>query len=394
MLINFNKYHEALTILFFALFLISYYVYAPVGNIFLIILLLLTVIHMVRHKIIFYKEDYLILMPIVLFSIFIVISLFYHESALREYDNYLRLLLLIPIYFFFRLTKLNINTFMKILYLATFASLLLLLISSVDTINDRYSGSSNLPITYGNMIMSLVIFTMIYISFSKKNKAYIVINYIILFSLLYLWSITGTRGSLIGLVISIGVVIIISRNSLLIKMSLVTIVMSIIVVSQQPLKDRLYSLYNSMSDSVIYDKDRSTIERIYMINKSIDIIKKNPGLGVGPDNYKNIISDSSESLDFKFTMVHAHNDFLDIAAKFGIISLLLFLFIFIGPIYVSYTSCLINNNIYPYIGLAHLISFFGFMLTQTIFAHHQSTVIFIIFLYVFMGQIVREKYNE
>ena len=177
------------------------------------------------------------------------------------------------------------------------------------------------------------------------------------------------------------------------KSLIISLFILVFVSSQLPIKDRLATLYKSISIESDYS-DRSLMEREYMIKKSLNIIKENSLLGVGSKNYENIISFSQKPFDHEFKMPHAHNDFIDLSAKYGMITALLFLLIFLGPIYVAYSSCVTDNTIYSYLCLGHLISNMGFMLTQTLFAHHQSTIIFIIYLYVFLSQVVREKYNE
>ena len=386
-----NKF-QLYTIICFILFLTSYYVSVPIANLFLVILILLTFIYILRNKFTLYKEDYYLLVPVILFSMFITFTLIYHNDPIREYDNYSRLLLLVPLYIFFRSFKLDNNILLLLIYLITFTSMLFYLISPAESINLRYSGSSNLPITYGNMIMSLIIFTMIFISFYKNNKK-LLFNIISLILLIYLWSITGTRGSLIGFLLSMVFILIISRNTRLMKSLIISLFILVFVSSQLPIKDRLATLYKSISIDSDYS-DRSLMEREYMIKKSLNIIKENSLLGVGSKNYENIISFSQKPFDHEFKMPHAHNDFIDLSAKYGMITALLFLLIFLGPIYVAYSSCVTNNTIYSYLCLGHLISNMGFMLTQTLFAHHQSTIIFIIYLYVFLSQVVREKYNE
>ena len=68
-----NKF-QLYTIICFILFLTSYYVSVPIANLFLVILILLTFIYILRNKFTLYKEDYYLLVPVILFSMFITFT--------------------------------------------------------------------------------------------------------------------------------------------------------------------------------------------------------------------------------------------------------------------------------------------------------------------------------
>ena len=82
---------------------------------------------------------------------------------------------------------------------------------------------------------------------------------------------------------------------------------------------------------------------------------------------------------------------LDIFAKYGLIGLFLFLSIFI---YILYIFVIHRNDYFSYIGVFTLISQLGFMLTKSQFASQQSTVFFIMLLYICLSSLNKETQEK
>ena len=96
------------------------------------------------------------------------------------------------------------------------------------------------------------------------------------------------------------------------------------------------------------------------------------------------------------TSDHAHNEFLDIAVKTGIVGLFVFLALFINTFRFFSSSSFKDTdyNFYEYSGKIMLLSQIGFMLTQSQLAHHQSTVFFIILVLLFASQMTRRRNTD
>jgi O-antigen ligase len=110
---------------------------------------------------------------------------------------------------------------------------------------------------------------------------------------------------------------------------------------------------------------------------------KNPTMGIGASNVEQAMTDDFRNEKGILVAVadHVHNEYLDIALKFGLISLVIFIIIWISIILdfirfkKNHLSCALVLTV---------ISHMGYMLTQSVFAHHQATVFFIILLYVLL----------
>ncbi len=151
-----------------------------------------------------------------------------------------------------------------------------------------------------------------------------------------------------------------------------------IFINNMSLNDVMKKTYESNSEK----------NRIFFIYHSIKSISEEPFIGKGgantEDNMNRVINDMKLNVE---AMSHYHNDFLDVFAKYGIIAgtfFTLFIFYFIIFFY-RYRS-----NINSLIGLNFVLVHVGFMLTQSIFAHMQSTIFFITVTYLLYSAVRKE----
>ena len=106
--------------------------------------------------------------------------------------------------------------------------------------------------------------------------------------------------------------------------------------------------------------------------------------GIGPTNYESEMEKDlrKNNLAINFRS-HAHNEFLDIGSKFGIISLFLYILLLLSTLYIFIKN---REFLFAKIGIVTISSNIGFMMTQSQFAHHQSTVFFLLILYLALSQ--------
>lgn len=165
--------------------------------------------------------------------------------------------------------------------------------------------------------------------------------------------------------------------------------------------NRFISDINHLSTTNIDDihKDSkisfSTKERVFLLINSKDMILEYPLTGIGYQNFKKHIVRETEKVNRKYGMAHhdhAHNDFIDLWAKIGILGLLVLIYFYVVNIKYFYKSINKNgSNFFGKIGMVTLLSQFGFMLTQTQLAHHQPTLFLLVFLMVCISQTVKKQ---
>ena len=299
--------------------------------------------------------------------------------------------------------KFNENTFIKVIIILSILSLLssgiYYLAEEKITFDQRINRDypnrlnpvSSSAITYGNLCMTLFILNICaLLSDCEIHKRFIFLG---LVSSLLSWSFSMTVGSLIGL--ALFMIFLLYRG--LLKISHKNVVGTIgllFILSLTPLssKFQLYAvnISNLVQNDTVYTSniDNSIKERVFFIDTAFDIIKENKLIGIGFNKFEKIVKDKSVERNIRIeARDHPHNDFLDIGVKAGFIGII-GLLIFYLLLYRFFNKHLDNEVSYFSIsGLSVLISQFGYMMTQTQFAHHQAVVFFLVLIIFFASQI-------
>lgn len=109
--------------------------------------------------------------------------------------------------------------------------------------------------------------------------------------------------------------------------------------------DRYKSVTNRILQiSASKEKDASKNARLTYWGNAIEIIKKNPVLGIGLGNWKieSMPYEKTQTNDLQIS-AHPHNDFLEIAAETGVLNSIIYLFIFIFGLVLNLKN-IFNKN--------------------------------------------------
>ena len=326
---------------------------------------------------------------IVIFFISLFINSIYHHTEFNEYDNYSRLIICLPIYYYFTKNPIS-SSFLVHLTLASSLGIIIKFIFATDAsmFAGRYHGSSSSAITYANMIMTVIIL-LTYTIFQKRtqNIYRILLTLVLVLALTFIWSQTLTRGSLIGLILCFVLIILWNKRFRLIMFFGSSLLLFFIYLS--PVGERVDNFFINLNNINFSTLENSTIENRSLNQRfaysifAIENIIKNPIMGIGASNVEEVMTTDFRNKRGILVAVadHVHNEYLDIALKFGTISLVIFLLIWI-TILLDFISC--KKNDLSYALVLTIISHMSYMLTQSIFAHHQASVFFIILLYILL----------
>ena len=137
------------------------------------------------------------------------------------------------------------------------------------------------------------------------------------------------------------------------------------------------------------NNSESQCDRLYYYFFSLREITKNPVYGIGPNKFETELRKDINQNNLRITARdHSHNEFLDLAVKFGIPVVLAFIYILFFFTKVALKS---RSHWLSELLLINVFSQIGFMLTQSQLAHHQSTVFFIAVTYILSAQIFIEN---
>lgn len=306
-----------------------------------------------------YEKSYKLNIYDILLSIYIVLLILscvfseYKQNVIFATETRCEgLLVLIAYLIVFYMFKESFKYNNKIFNLLTISILLVSCFGIVQALIGRYYGFSfdgigqeGKYMTYGtmsnpNMFSSfLTLFLPIYIVkyLNSKEKIYLPICTVIFGALIC----TKTFGGYITFLIYFAVLsiyfVVISKNKkqMLLKILLIIMVFSTIFVVLDFVNDNMYVkefVSNVSSDEGNDGKDTETLQfgnnRGYIWKMTLDIIKKNPIFGVGPDSLKHEVYynyyNDDEYIFGKSIVDKAHCEYLHIAATTGIPSLIVY----------------------------------------------------------------------
>jgi O-antigen ligase len=364
---------QSLQVISFISFFIFNFLNRDIANIFLIITLILCLLNIKALYGAIRKNNRLVF-SILLFTAYISLVGFFHDTPLNELDNYYRFLLLLPLL----LLSLDNSKIIAMLYLSAFLGLVLWLYHDVilDLDVRRYNGTSSSAITYANLSATMMILSLYYLFQQKTQSVLMLISFVIF---VFLYSETETRGPIIGLLVATIYLTFSLRvrpegKGFMLPAVMLSVILILIMIIPHPLAERIRSISQISFSSPELINDESLKERVFYITYGFSEIPKH-FFGIGPQNVESKMAEKINENGLKIKpRDHLHNDFLDITLKFGFISLLLLLYIYYCLIYSVKKEHRIILNIL-------MIMLVTSQLTQSHFAHHQATTFFLSLLY-------------
>ena len=371
-----------ITLVSFSLYFIFNFYDRSISNIFLLATLLLCVINY-KNLLSTIESNIKLVFTIIVFSVYISILGFQHDSSMSDLDNYYRFLLLLPLL----LISLSEARIIGLIFICAIVG-----ITHAYTYDAfygihlypdnvyRYAGTSSSALTYSIMCSTLLMVCLYYI-FYKTNKSYHLIISAVIFLVLFM--ITETRGPLIGMVIaSIYLSYAIkNKEGTTANYKIPLVVLSIFLISIMTIPNPVGERLKRTADINLADPEQiessSLRERTYYLIYAIKELKDNYIQGIGPQNVIIKMSQSLEQQDIKNIAPrdHVHNEFLDIALKFGLLSLILLFFVYFLITKTKNEEDRVLLNVL-------MIMLISSQLTQSQFAHHQAITFFIALFYL------------
>ncbi|MEC8175839.1 MAG: O-antigen ligase family protein [Bacteroidota bacterium] len=257
---------------------------------------------------------------------YLIALIFIYSWAIKINNIFIELVIFISI------LSLTIETF-SIVYNA----LDLVYIKEINFTRDNFllrTFAGNINISANSIIMKIVF--LYYALFKMNDKKYLVLLYTILFIAFSALFILLTRSSFVSLaMITVLYFLWKSREGLMKTVNIVLIfLLSFSFVQYGIIKTNNSEITDRLSSISINRGDDSINERLNYYSHSLESISENPLFGIGIGNWKlKSIYYDSQNIGGYIIPYHAHNDFLQIAAEIGILGFLMFLMIFIIPMW-------------------------------------------------------------
>ena len=341
-----------------------------VGNqwLYLSIITSLSFIYVASKKSLFNSIKFLIKKKaIVLYGLFLIcalLSIYFslnRAAAIVTFNQYLTVFFC---FIFFNIFSRNItdgdkfimNLLFVLLIIETFLSLSPI-ISDIE--NDslvfrsmKYSGAAaNINITSFSLVYKL---PLLFYFFEKYSKPVIKIFLsLLLFFIIFVVSILGTRGAIIGIGISILIFfyyMIVSKHTLRNKIKqlcwmLIPVILAVLL-NLNYLNKKENDIITRASSISINTQDGSVNQRLRYYKHSLTQFYETPFMGVGIGNWK-LYSIDYDKNDINGFIVpyHAHNDFLQILAEMGIFALIFYISFLFYSIKTLFNNKLFENNL-------------------------------------------------
>ena len=359
------------------------------------------------------NEKLLLLLSLLIFYFFIS-SAAYHNSDLREIDNYARFLFAIPVYLFLRDIKLKPMFIFNIINVSSILIGLFAIYLYVLGEQNRVYGFTSTATIYGNVSMLHLLLSFMLFLHAKKTSASAVLPLVGAMFATFAVILSASRGPLLAIPF-IFLFLILNNKVLLFKIKYILLgfITILLLLYSTGISQRMIDGYNDIRSQNLnnlvasWKKTGSIIPRLIIWQGTVNMIKEKPYWGVGLDNFnENLVNQikakkipairidpSNPSAGFN----HGHNQYLDLFAKtgvFGFIIFILFLLIYLRIFFMalSYGK---DTMVFGTLGITTVISYFAFMLTHVVLAHQQS-VLFMLYTLTIFASIIsnRIKYED
>ena len=360
-----------------------------------------------KTKLAFSKNDKWIICCYVFYFAVFLISLFIHKGNVRELDNPSRALVFIPVLILLLQIRLLPQVLIYCIPLGA-------IIAGGIAIYDRFVSQVWLAfsprimhIQGGDIAMSLGIFSLVLGFYSLERKmpktALLCFSAVIFGIIGSLFS--GARGGWIGLPLFIIFSLWFYRHYLSKKFFIGAISIFILagIGAAQTSEMRVMERFNQAKydiTSYLSGKNTSTSlgARFDMWKGAVLMIKEKPILGWGVKGYQEKqtqqVSEGTIS-EYAGTFKHAHNQYLDVLTKYGLLGILALLGVFILPLRIFIQGLKTAGNstvkMTAILGIMHIISAMTYCLSQSFFNHNSGNIFYFFLVIVFYAMMRTEQ---
>ncbi len=371
----------------------------PKGGSIVVLILILSLVGLVinRDKLELSKWEKYFVLSFIFYFVVIAVNLWWFNGELRDLDTPSRLLLVLPIFFFIRKSDISVSWF---IWGVVFGSILTGLIKF--EVVDTYYLSKIVTVQTGSFSLFSSIFSLSSLMFIGEGNSRI--KNTLLYAAFALGIVasflSGGRGVWIAAILSLAFISAINPMQWGIKSRLSAALLMIILfystylIPQTDVKNKIDSaIVNTALWFQNGKVNTSPGARLEMWKASFEVIKENPIIGVGEDNYakyqKKLI-DQGKIDKFAGNFLHPHGEYITSLVEQGIIGLLAFIFALLAPIMLFLNIIkynLFNNQERALVasGMLIILHFGFYSFTATVFAHQSTTLFFAVFLVIIIG---------
>ncbi|MBE0469425.1 MAG: O-antigen ligase family protein [Methyloprofundus sp.] len=381
-------------------------------NIAAISLFILSLIHLIQHRPINFSlnnKEKILILSLALLPIIIALDVLLRDLRLKYLDYYLRFILVIPIYFALRQTKVNLKPFINGILIGALGAGVFAIYQTMFIDVHNVHGYL-MKINFGNLglLLGVMSITGLFLLPEVSYKKTLILLCLLSFGFGLTASIlSGTRGGWIAMPFFVSLFIVYfpaSKKRKLISIGALAIILIITYASNAYFKSRTDAAYSN-AGTYLYSAGSKAVNtsegiRFELWKAAWLIFTEQPIFGVGSGQFNDILKEKIDAGEIPKIPVlnHAHNEPLQILATTGIIGFLSYIFLYAGSAYYFYCS-LTPDSIYKirYLSLLGLILVGGFLifgLTNYSFGHQVMVLFFAVMVASIAGMIRNIELNE
>lgn len=353
------------------------------------------------------KEDKYFIFSLIAYFLTFVMSAIFNGDGFREIDNPSRILLLIPLIFFFNLYPIKKTTIFHFIPIGAFVvGILAIYQKFVMKLPKPFPETMHIQAGNISILLGLLSIAIAFYWFcEKKNK--IGILYIVFAAFGLLASVlTGARGGWIAFPICFLLILFFNFKSINKKIFYFIALLLMLAISLFIYKPEFgfQKRYNEAEKDITHyiekgNKKTSLGARFDMWENALVAIGEKPLLGHGSTGYgefkkKQFQSKQMAETTLKFNSLH--NQYLEAFVKRGILGFAALIAILGIPFMIFARRLKANNSAVKCIavlGLVHIISHSFFFLSQSFLAHNSGTLIYF-FILILLYHLLKKQENN
>ncbi len=341
------------------------------------------------------KDERNLVLIVFIFSLVYVINILNFDKGFREFDDASRFLLLLPVFLYLRKIKLRVEYFLIGIFLGALACASIAFYQKFHLGLPRSYGITN-PVPFGGISIVLGLMCLPGALLTSVPKYFRVLMLLGFFLGLAGSIFSGTRGAWLALPVCFFVIIAINPMKWSLTKKLAS---SLILVSSisgaylhpdiQTRVDTSVSQFNAyFSENTV---NTSVGLRLEAWRASTIAISGSPTFGVGEGNFRDTMKElANEGLADPGvkTLAHVHNEYLTAMLQRGLVGLASLILIFVVPLRVFIKSSKQEtglNQLLPMSGIILITSYMTFSLTDIVFEHQNTTLLYASFIFIIYG---------
>jgi len=384
-----------LLVFMFPVFLVM----VPGGKYITVILLLISLVGLlfIRERVPLLNQERIFLYVFLCYFMVQLFNVWWFNAELRELDTSSRFLIVLPIFFYLRKIGVDVKWLINGVIMAA-------IVIGLLSLYDIFVMQTGRPISQTD-IGTYALFSAVYALMSLAAVQYYRGNRVMLCLaiLAYLGGLSGlvlalTRGVWIAFMIALIFFVLINpfqwkKSSMyLFLLIMVALVLVIYAVPETGVAVRVdHAIQNAVGYFEGGVANSSGGARLEMWKAAIEVISKNPVLGVGENNFNQqvalMIGDGKVD-GFVGNFNHPHNEYLSNLVEQGAVGLMALLLLFLAPLKIYYKNLQQGSDETRFLmlsGFFIIVLYMGFSLTSGVFDHQIGALFYTIMFSIIMG---------